>query len=116
MNSKDERLITQDNLWEKYENIPVTLQVEFVQSDVDEGLPYVRLEGDVNSLRYLADLLLAVVNGPTCHTHISPGGIGSIFFAEDCKVGIYVHRLPCDNDLFPQNLSGESGGKDTEKL
>jgi hypothetical protein len=69
----------------------------------EEGVPSVLIEGDEDTLVFLADLLLAQVQDSDCGTGISPSGPGSVFFNPQSQYGIYVHVLPCKD----QELAGK---------
>jgi hypothetical protein len=55
----------------------------------------VLIEGDANSLEFLANYILAYVNGEEHARNINPKGAGSVFFASDSTKGLYIHILPC---------------------
>ena len=55
----------------------------------------VLIEGDANSLEFLANFILAYVNGEEHAGNISPKSAGNIFFNSDSKKGLYIHILPC---------------------
>ncbi len=55
----------------------------------------VLIEGDANSLEFLANYILAYVNGDEHARNINPKSAGSIFFDQDSTKGLYIHILPC---------------------
>jgi hypothetical protein len=55
----------------------------------------VLIEGDANSLEFLANYILAYVNGDEHSRNISPKSAGRIFFNSDSTKGLYIHILPC---------------------
>lgn len=58
---------------------------------------YMLLEGNVESLRFLAELILAQVSSDSaCTLHLHPNGAGSAHFADASTDGIIIRRLPCD--------------------
>lgn len=64
-------------------------------ADPDED-PMVLIEGDTSSLRFLADLLMAVAaDDGDCGFQMSPVGAGHAHFSSAADIGIYIHRLPC---------------------
>ena len=69
----------------------------FVQplGEDEEGVPSVVIEGDENTIVFLADLLLAQVLDCDCGGGISPTGPGSAYFSPKSQYGIYIHVLPC---------------------
>ena len=56
------------------------------------------IEGDKDTIVFLADLLLAQVLDCDCGTGISPAGPGSVYFNPKSQYGIYIHTLPCKNE------------------
>jgi hypothetical protein len=57
----------------------------------------VLIEGDELSFEFLGRLFLAqakAING--CGFSIEPRGPGSAFFSKKSTMGVYLHRLPCD--------------------
>jgi len=64
---------------------------------------YVLIEGNSESLKFLAELILAQVGSHSaCTLHLHPNGAGSAHFANASTVGIFIHRLPCD--YHPDNV------------
>ena len=55
----------------------------------------VLIEGDANSLEFLANYILAYINGDEHARNINPNGAGSIFFKPKSTHGLYIHILPC---------------------
>lgn len=55
----------------------------------------VLIEGDITSLEFLANYILAYVNGDEHARNINPNGAGSDFFKEGSTYGLYIHLLPC---------------------
>ena len=55
----------------------------------------VLIEGDASSLEFLANYILAYVNGEEHARNISPKSAGSDFFNSDSTKGLYIHILPC---------------------
>jgi hypothetical protein len=62
----------------------------------------VLIEGTSTSLRFLAQILLALAVERDCGFQLSPRGAGSAWFAKDAQLGIYLHRLPCIGKMPPQ--------------
>ena len=75
----------------------VRLKVEL--RDGDAEFPFVLIEGSKSSLEYLGNLLLAMASDDDCGFEVGPHGPGNVFFHKD-SLGIYIHRLPCVNDLL----------------
>ena len=55
----------------------------------------VLIEGDLNSLEFLANYILAYINGNEHARNISPKSAGNIFFTSESTKGLYIHILPC---------------------
>jgi hypothetical protein len=55
----------------------------------------VLIEGDSNSLEFLANYILAYVNGDEHARNINPEGAGSDLFKTGSTHGLYIHILPC---------------------
>ena len=55
----------------------------------------VLIEGDANSLEFLANYILAYVNGEEHARNINPKSAGNVFFNSDSTKGLYIHILPC---------------------
>ena len=55
----------------------------------------VLIEGDANSLEFLANYILAYINGDEYGLNINPSGAGSLFFRSGSTHGLYIHILPC---------------------
>ena len=53
------------------------------------------IEGDAKSLEFLANYLLAYVNGDEHARNIGPNSAGSDFFTAKSTKGLYIHILPC---------------------
>ena len=62
----------------------------------------VLIEGNSDSLKFLAHVLLALADEEDCGFQISPKGAGRAWFAKDAQLGIYLHRLPCVGKRPPQ--------------
>ena len=60
------------------------------------------IEGTSNSLRFLAQILLALTEEQECGFQLSPRGAGTAWFAKDAQLGLYLHRLPCIGKMPPQ--------------
>ncbi len=76
----------------------LTVRILPKNTDEEYAVPAVLIEGYSTALDNLANLIHAMKDGPTCGYHISVRGPGSIRFTKESTIGIYVHRLPCDND------------------
>ena len=62
----------------------------------------VLIEGSSISLKFLAQILLALIEEEDCGFQLSPGLVGNLWFGKDAKLGIYLHRLPCVSKKPPQ--------------
>jgi hypothetical protein len=75
-----------------------SLRVNILPDPEGEGSPSVLIEGDKETLLFLADLLLAQASDDLdCGVGISPRGPGCALFSKNSEYGIYVHSLPCVN-------------------
>ena len=79
----------------------------FVETNEAENdvLPqqFLLLEGSRESLKFLADLILAQIDSDSgCNIYLHPTGPGSSHFSPSSTAGIYIHRLPCD--VHPDNV------------
>ena len=60
---------------------------------------FVLLEGERDALEFLGNLLLAQANDEqSCKKSIGPNSAGNAFFNEGSNIGIYIHRLPCEDE------------------
>ena len=62
--------------------------------------PVVLVEGDKATLECLGNIFLAVANDEDCGFFLSSKRKGSSLFRKNASVGIYIHRLPCVNQLM----------------
>jgi hypothetical protein len=86
---------------EEHGNSKSRLAVKTFTTSEDENSPsetYVLLQGERESLQFLAEMIMAHLNTDTCNFSIHPSGAGSTHFSHDSTVGIYLHRLPCSED------------------
>jgi hypothetical protein len=59
---------------------------------------FILFEGDQVAFEFLGNLFLAqakVLNG--CGFGLGPKYAGSLLFSNKAKLGLYLHRLPCDS-------------------
>lgn len=54
------------------------------------------IEGNSNSLKFLGYLLLAHAEASDCGDQFSPDGARSRLFSKESTLGVYLHRLPCN--------------------
>jgi len=54
------------------------------------------IEGSSVGLKFLGYLLLAHSEAPDCGDQLSPEGPRSQLFSKDSTLGLYLHRLPCN--------------------
>ena len=81
--------ITGNEVVEHFADIGAKLKVEVLEgSDV-------LIEGDAASLEFLANYILAYINGEEHSRKIHPKGSGGIFFRDGSTHGLYFHILPC---------------------
>ena len=65
----------------------------------------VLLEGTSEALTFLGKLLLAHVEDNADGTQLGPNGPGQMLFSDQSTLGIYIHRLPCDQEPDLSNIS-----------
>lgn len=83
-----------DDICVRYANESVGIVLRLLKGE-DGQTRTVLAEGGPNALRMLAELLIAVADGPTDDDsfYISPFGPGSIHFDAKSELGIYIHRV-----------------------
>jgi len=54
------------------------------------------IEGNSTSFAFLGNLLLAHAEASDCGDQFSPDGAGSKLFSKESTLGVYLHRLPCN--------------------
>jgi predicted RNase H-like HicB family nuclease len=88
---------TADNVCAKYADKGVKIMVKPLPNH-----PCVVLfEGDELAFEFLGKLFLAqakAIHG--CGFEIGPRYAGNALFSKKAKLGLYLHRLPCDNDAL----------------
>jgi hypothetical protein len=58
------------------------------------------IEGDQATLEFLGNFILEHARNPKdCGIQMYPGGPGGLGFNPKSEMGIYVHRLPCWNEM-----------------
>ena len=88
---------TVDNVCAKYADKGVKLVVKPLPNHPSVVL----FEGDELAFEFLGKLFLAqakAING--CGFEIGPRHAGNALFSRKAKLGLYLHRLPCDNDAL----------------
>jgi hypothetical protein len=80
-------LLTPDKVCEYFS----TEHVELTLRTLDEDT--MLLAGSSESLRFLAQLLLAVAEANDTGFQISPTGAGHAFFSSESSHGVYIHRV-----------------------
>lgn len=76
----------------------VQLNMRLLPPDEEYPVNYVLIEGDSESLRWLGKQILAHAKGEgDCGHHFHPKSAGVHWFTRTANVGLYLHRLPCDN-------------------
>ena len=71
--------------------------VKFTVKLIEEDEPYILVEGDKASFKFLSDLFDAHARDEGCGFQLAPNGPGSAFFKRGSRLGLYLHRLPCIN-------------------
>jgi hypothetical protein len=76
-----------DDVCERYAGRNVKLSLSLLDGDM------VLIEGDRSSLEFLAELIQAQARFESdTGFSIQPNGAGRVFFKNDSKLGIYLHR------------------------
>jgi hypothetical protein len=86
--------VTVDKVCGKYAGMGAKITMKPLPENPDLLL----IEGDELAFEFLGKLFLALaktING--CGFSIEPGGPGAALFAKASTVGLYLHRLPCDD-------------------
>ena len=88
---------TVDNVCVVYADKGAKVTVKPLQGTRD----LILIEGDELAFEFLGRLFLAhakSING--CGLQIGPKYAGSALFSKKAKLGLYLHCLPCDNDIL----------------
>jgi hypothetical protein len=87
-----------DNVCSVYSKKRVDLVLRLLEAEHGEPnvVPEVLIEGSPRALEFLGKLLIAQARFTDCGSFISPTGPGNFFFSRKSKLGIYIHRLPCN--------------------
>lgn len=88
---------TVDNVCAQYADKGVKIMLKPLPNDPS----VIFFEGDELAFEFLGKLFLAhakAING--CGFQIGPKYAGNALFAKRAKLGLYLHRLPCDNDTL----------------
>lgn len=83
-----------DNVCVRYSGVGVALNLRVLESAPGEGKPMVLIEGDEQSLLFLADLLIAQASDELdCGFQITAPAPN--FLHPSSQFGLYIHALPC---------------------
>lgn len=85
---------TVDNVCAAYADKGAKMTVKLLPEDPS----FILFEGDQLAFEFLGNLFLAqakAVNG--CGFGLGPKYAGSALFSKKAKLGLYLHRLPCDS-------------------
>ncbi|MRD46979.1 hypothetical protein GHT07_06800 [Caenimonas koreensis DSM 17982] len=81
-----------DEICERYSEKSVGLVVRLLDDD-NQSPSTVLIEGSVDALRMLAELLVAVADeSDNDGFFISPFGAGKVHFGKASELGVYIHR------------------------
>lgn len=75
----------------------------------DDGPGTIKIEGDARSLQYLADRITALLQEEDCGVQLM---VELGIFSEDTQYDLYLHRLPCINDILRARAREESQAED----
>ncbi|TCQ73830.1 hypothetical protein EDF68_11721 [Ochrobactrum sp. BH3] len=82
------------NVIHKYDNKDLKVHTRILEPDNDDPVPSLLIEGNVDALRKLAEIIIAVTEDDKWRNlHIAPNGTGSIHFTKDSKVGLYINCI-----------------------
>ncbi len=82
-----------DMVFQKYANQKINLTIKLMEEDKK----YVLIEGSREALEFLAKLLTSQAKfKKDCSIFFSPKGPGFKFFSKKSKLGLYIHRIPCE--------------------
>jgi len=88
---------TVDNVCAAYADKGVTITVK----PVPKARSLILIEGNQSAFEFLGELFLAhaqAING--CGFQIGPKYAGKALFSKKATLGLYLHRLPCDNEIL----------------
>jgi len=80
---------TSNEVIDRYSDPETKLTVQILDDSA------VLIEGNANSLEFLANYILAYINDGWHSLNINPNGAGGDFFTSKSTHGIYIHILPC---------------------
>lgn len=88
----------------------VKLEVRVLKSrdPEEEGPPTIVIEGDVTSLRFLIARLQDLLEDEDCGYHIQ---WGRGFYTEGTEYDLYLHRLPCVNEVLKRGSAENDRGQ-----
>lgn len=94
------RKTTVDNVCEAYAEKGAKITVKPVPGDPS----LILFEGDELAFEFLGKLFLAQAKGTNgCGFFLGPKTAGSALFSKKAKLGLYLHRLPCDHGTVLAN-------------
>ena len=91
---------TTDEVCDRYDGKPkLKLEIRtFPPSDGVEYTPAVFIETDALGFEFLGSLFLAFAQSvEDCQRHLGPDVAGSAYFDRGCRLGLLLHRLPCQH-------------------
>lgn len=100
--------MTTNEVCREYAEKGVKLTVRMLDAEGEEE--FVFIEGDSEALEFLGNLLLAQAKEEGCKRFLGPNTAGNIFFTPESTMGVYIHRLPCEN------IADERGGSGSPSL
>ncbi len=86
----------------------IRLEVRELPSEDDVPCaPVLLVETDATGFEFLGNLFLAFARSEEgCQRHLSPDSAGSAYFREGSRLGLLLHRLPCEHPETPIENSG----------
>jgi hypothetical protein len=98
------RMQTTDEVCNHYDGKPkIRLEIRpFPPVDGVDNAPAVFVETDPMGFEFLGHLFLAFARSDEgCGRHLGPDVAGCAYFAPECRLGLLLHRLPCEHSKTP---------------
>jgi hypothetical protein len=82
-----------DDICDYYADKGIKLTVRLLDNET------VLIEGKAEALSFLGKMLLAHAEEKEDGRLISPNSSGQVFFTKESTLGVYIHRIPCDDEV-----------------
>jgi len=104
---------TVDNVCAEYADKGAKIMLKPLPSDPS----VIFFEGDELAFEFLGKLFLAHAKGiHGCEFQIGPRYAGNAFFAKKAKLGLYLHRLPCNNNTLKADQAARGEKKSSSQI